>query len=437
MSAVGPQLQLPGPWTRLRQLAWMDLSPLRRYRDFRLLFVGQSVSGAGSTFTFVALPYQTYHLTHSSLMVGLLSLAELGPLLLVAFLGGALADALDRRRVVLWTEVGLALVTVGLVVNALAPGPRLWPLFLAAALDSGLSGLQTPSLDALLPRLVEPRELAAAGAIQSAGGTLGQVLGPPLAGVLLAAFGLAPSYGVDAASFLGSLLALSLMRAAPPPGGGAAVSLRAIGEGLRYAFSRQELLGTYMVDLGAMVFGMPEALFPQVAEGLGGASVLGVLYAAPAFGALLLSLTSGWMSSVRRYGRAVALAAAVWGLGVLGFGLARSLPLAVLALVLAGFADEASAVLRTAMWNLTIPDSLRGRLAGIEMLSYASGPALGNAEAGLVEALAGLRTSIISGGALCVVSCVGVCLLLPRFWRYRAGPRDVPTPPAGPQQTPD
>jgi MFS family permease len=198
------------------------------------------------------------------------------------------------------------------------------------------------------------------------------------------------------------------------------VNLHAVRQGIRYAASRQELLGPYLVDIGAMVFGMPTALFPQVAAARGGARVLGLLYAAPALGALLLSLTSGWTTRVRRYGRAVAVAASIWGFGVIGFRLAPSLPLVVVALVVAGAADEASAVFRSAMRNLTIPDSLRGRLAGIEMLSYASRPAVGNAEAGLVEALFGLQTSIVSGGVLCVAACFGLSLALPRFCRYTA-----------------
>jgi MFS family permease len=410
-------------------LAWIDVGPLRRSRDLRWLFIGQSVSGAGSMLTFVAIPYQAYRITHSSLIVGLLSLAELGPLLLVAFIGGVLADAVDRRRMVRWTEFGLCVATAGLVLNAALPPARLWVLFVIAALTAGLGGLQRPSLSALVPRLVQPEELAAAAAANSAGSTFGQVLGPPVAGVLLATVGLALTYGVNVATFVFSLFALAQLTASPPPPNSAGLSLAAVRQGIRYAGSRQELLGTYLVDIGAMVFGMPTALFPQVASRQGGAAVLGVLYASPAMGALLLSLTSGWTARIRRYGRAVAIAAAIWGVGIIGFGLAESLPLAVVALIVAGAADEASAIFRSTMWNLTIPDTLRGRLAGIEMLSYSSGPAVGNAEAGLVEALFGLRTSIVSGGVLCVAACVGLSLALPRFWRYHADPSDLPVEP--------
>ncbi len=378
--------------------------------------------------TYVAIPYQAYRLTHSSLTVGLLSLAELGPLVIVAFLGGALADAVDRRWMVRWTEAGLCFATLGLVLNSALPPGRLWVLFVVGALSAGLSGLQRPSLNALLPRLVDPTELPAAVAVNSAGGTLAQVLGPPIAGVLLASVGLGWTYGVNVITFAFSVASLARVKAVPPPPNSEGVSLTAVRQGIRYAASRQELLGTYLVDIGAMVFGMPTALFPQVAATMGGARVLGILYAGPAVGALLLSMTSGWVARVHRYGRAVAIAAAIWGFGIVGFGIAPTLPWALTALVVAGAADEASAVFRSTMWNLTIPDHLRGRLAGIEMLSYASGPAVGNAEAGLVEALFGLRTSIVSGGVLCVAACVGLSLALPRFWKYAAQP---PAPPSG------
>ncbi len=210
------------------------------------------------------------------------------------------------------------------------------------------------------------------------------------------------------------------MRAVPPPPESDGLTLRAIADGLRYAKSRQDLLGSYLVDMNAMFFGIPTALFPQVASHLGGAAVLGVLYAAPSAGSLVVTLTSGWASRVRRHGRAVALAAGLWGLGIIGFGFARTLPLAIVGLVVAGGADMVSGLFRTTMWNQSIPDSLRGRLAGIEMLSYSSGPTLGNVEAGLVESLAGLRASIVSGGVLCVVGTVALAAALPRFWKYDA-----------------
>jgi len=398
----------------------IDLAPLRRSREFRLLFLGQGVSFFGSMVTYVTLPYQAYRISHSSLIVGLLSLTELVPLLITAFVGGALADSVDRRRMVRLTESAMCLVVGALVLNSLFAHPRLWVLFAVAFAAAGIDGLQRPSLDAMVPRLVSVEELPAASALSSLKANLGMVAGPPVAGVLIVAVGLPATYGVDVATFVVSLIALSLMRAVPPPPESDGLTLRAIADGLRYARSRQDLLGSYLVDMNAMFFGIPTALFPQVASHLGGAAVLGVLYAAPSAGSLLVTLTSGWASRVRRHGRAVALAAGLWGLGIIGFGFARTLPLAIAGLVVAGGADMVSGLFRTTMWNQSIPDSLRGRLAGIEMLSYSSGPTLGNVEAGLVESLAGLRASIVSGGVLCVVGTIALAAALPRFWKYDA-----------------
>ena len=211
------------------------------------------------------------------------------------------------------------------------------------------------------------------------------------------------------------------MRAVPPPPEAERPSLRGIVEGLQYARRRPELLGTYFVDMAAMFFGIPEALFPAFAKELGGGpGALGLLYAAPAAGALVASATSGWVGRIRRHGLAVILAASVWGIAVVGFGLATSLVLALALLALAGFADMVSGIFRTTIWNETIPDHLRGRLAGIEMVSYTSGPLLGNVESGVVASFAGIRASAVSGGVLCVLSVGALAAALPGFRRYDA-----------------
>ena len=402
----------------LRELLHLDLSPLRESREYRLLYVGQAVSFFGSMVTYVALPYQAYELSHSSLIVGLLSVAELAPLLLTAFLGGALADSVDRRSMVRATEVAMCVVVGALVANSALGQPRLWVLFVAAAATAGIDGLQRPSLDAMMPRLVTAEQLPGAIALSSVRSTLGMVAGPAIAGVLIVAIGLPATYAVDVATFGVSLVALAMMRAVPPPPDAAGVSLGAMADGLRYAASRKDLLGTYLVDMNAMFFGIPTALFPQVASHLGGAAVLGVLYAAPSAGSFVVTLSSGWTRRVRRHGRAVALAAAVWGLGIVVFGLAGSLGVAVAGLVVAGGADMVSGLFRSMIWNQSIPDHLRGRLAGIEMLSYSSGPTLGNLEAGIAEAVMGLEASIVFGGVACVLGTALLSAVLPRFWRY-------------------
>ncbi len=418
---LGPGPPIPEPRSRsLLRAAAIDIGPLRRHVDFRLLWLGQAASFFGSMITYVALPYQAYHLSHSSLVVGLIGLAELAPLLVTAFVGGALADAIDRRRMVLLTELSLMGGSGLLLGNALLPHPQLWFLFVGAALLAGLDGLQRPSLAALTPRLVERHELLAANSLESLRTTLGMVLGPAVAGVLIAVVGLPSTYGVDIATFLLSLLCLRAMHAVPPPPDAAKPSLESIGEGFRYAVSRPELVGTYGVDMVAMFFGMPEALFPALATRLGGPGVLGLLFAAPSFGAMLATLTGGWTTHVRRHGAAVLVAATGWGLGIIVCGFATGVVLACAGLVIAGFADMLSGIFRGTIWDQTIPDRLRGRLAGIEQLSYSTGPLLGNVEAGLVASLAGVRASIVSGGVLCVAAVPLVALLLPAFWRYES-----------------
>ena len=308
-----PPVPEPGRVRAVLRLAAIDFGPLRRHRDFRLLFVGMGVSNFGSMITYVALPYQVYQLTGSSLAVGLMSLAELGPLLVTSFVGGALADAFDRRRLVQLAELLLAVCAGVLGLNSWLWDPRVWILFVVGAAMAGLDGIQRPPLDALIPRLVDRDELMAASALDSFRANLGWVAGPAVAGVLIAVLGLPLTYLIDVATFGVSLVALGLMRAVPPPPGADRPSLRGIVESFRYAMGRPELVGTYGVDMIAMFFGIPIALFPAFAEEFGGAGALGLLYAAPSVGALLATATSGWTGRIHRHGLAVCWAAAGWG----------------------------------------------------------------------------------------------------------------------------
>ena len=414
---------------RFVSLATIDTTPLRRHRDFRLLYIGRLISFFGTMITMVAIPFQVYEITRSSLAVGVISGLEIVPILGLGFLGGALADAQDRRRMVQITELALALVSVILVLNAVLPFPRLAVLYAAAVVMAGLDALQTPSLSAMLPRLVDRDELIAAAALNSIRTTASQIAGPAIGGVLVASIGLANTYVIDVATFLVSLAALAFMRPVPAPSDAERPSLRRIKEGVKYARSRQELMGTYLIDMNAMFFGMPNALFPALAFRYGGASVLGLLLAAPAVGSLAAVATSGWSSRVHRHGLAIALAAGAWGVAIVGFGLSPNLPLALLCLAVAGGADMISGIFRGTIWNQTIPDSLRGRLAGIEMISYSSGPTLGNLEAGAVASAFSLEAAIVSGGVLCVVGTVLLALRLPGFMRYDN--RKDTGPPAG------
>jgi MFS family permease len=408
----------PSRSRRWLQLAVIDVRPVRRHREFRLLLIGQGVSFLGGRIRDVAIPFQVYQLTHSSLAVGLILLLEVVPILFLAFLGGALADAHDRRRLVLLSEVAFAVMSLVLLVNATLPQPQIWLIFVVIAVMGGLDALQRPSLDAMLPRLVDREELTAAGAVKSFSTTAGMIVGPAIGGTLVALIGLPGTYGVDIASFFVSLVALSLMRAMPPPADAERPSLRRIVEGLRYARSRPELMGTYLVDMVAMFFGMPMALFPAIASQYGGAGVLGLLYSAPAVGAFLATATSGWTNHVHRHGSAVILAAGIWGAGITGFGISTWLPLGLFFLAVAGGADMVSGIFRSRIWNQTIPDSLRGRLAGIELISYTSGPGLSGVESGLVASIFNVRISLISGGILCMAGTALMALAIPAFWWY-------------------
>jgi MFS family permease len=397
----------------------LDVTPLRRHRDFRLLFVGQFVSFFGSMITYVAVPYQVYQLTSSSLLVGLLGTAQLVPLVLFGLWGGAYADAMDRRRLLIGAEVALTLLSLSLALNSLLAHPSVAAIFVLTALMSAVNGFHRPTLEAMSPRLVDREELPATAALTSLRGSLGAVAGPAIGGFCIARFGLGATYLIDVATFVLSLMALAAMAAMPPADEAAKPGVRSIVEGLDYARRRPELLGTYIVDIVAMTFAMPTALFPAMAARWGGATAAGWLYSGMSIGSLVMTLFSGWTKHVRRRGAAVVIAAAGWGVAVVVLGYAPNLPLAILCLALAGAADMVSAIFRMTIWNETIPASLRGRLAGVEMISYMTGPLLGNARAGWMASLRSVRFSIVTGGAVCVAAVLLCIPLLPRFWRYR------------------
>jgi MFS family permease len=397
----------------------LDVSPLRRHRDYRLLFLGQVVSALGSFFTYVALPVQLFDLTKSSAMVGILGAVQLVPLALTALWGGVLADAFDRRRLLRWCEASLMTCSLALAINSLLPHPSVMAIFVIAALMSAISGIHVPALESLTPKLVDRDELTAVSALTSLRGTSAAIAGPALAGLCIAAFGLAATFVIDAASFAISLVALTAIRSMPPPETAPSVSFESIREGFRYAAGRPELIGTYVVDIVAMTFAMPMALFPALAERWGGAHSIGYLYSAMSLGSLLVTLFSGWSKHVARHGAAVVLAATAWGLAITGLGFAHTLPIAILWLALAGAADMVSGLFRMTIWNETIPSEIRGRMAGIEQLSYMTGPLLGNARAGYMGQRFGLANAIVWGGAVCVIGVIACVPLLPAFWRYR------------------
>lgn len=399
----------------------INLSLFKRNRNFTLLFIGQFVSFFGTMITAVALPYQIYMETHSTLMVGLLSLVQLLPLLFTALIGGVFADRYHRRRLLLIAEGVLAIGSFLLALNAYVTTTHIWALFVIAACMSAFNGLHRPALDSIVQQIVRREDFPTVASLATLKGSVCMIAGPAFGGLLIASFGVTITYIVDGLTFAISLTALLLMSHIPkPPPLTDASAFSALKTGIKYALSRQELMGTYMVDFMAMIFGMPTALFPAIALSFGGAKALGMLYAAPAVGALLMSAFSGWTRRVKRHGAAIAISAALWGVTIILFGLSTNLLIALFFLALSGAFDGLSGIFRGTMWNETIPNTLRGRMAGIEMISYLSGPKLGDTEAGLVAAAFGVTFTIVSGGALCIVSVIACCLFLPKFWHYRS-----------------
>jgi MFS family permease len=401
----------------------VDITPLRTSRPFRRLWFGTGVSAIGSQITTVAIPFQVYALTHSTLLVGVLSVAALFPILTVPIYAGAVADAVDRRRLLLVSDVALALVSAALLANALLPHARVWVLFVCEGLSTAAYGFQRPARNALTPGLVGREQLTAAIAVEDTVFNLAHVAGPALGGVLISVAGLAGAYGVDIATFAASLVAIWLLPAVPPAAGAERASFRAIAEGFRYVRARPVLLGILVADTNAMIFGMPTALFPAFGERLGGgARTVGLLYAAPWIGAFAASVLSGWITRVRRQGLGVCVAIGVWGGAIAAFGFSRALWLAMPLLAIAGAADFISAVLRSTILLAVTPDALRGRLSGIELAQVASAPALGNLEAGVVASLVDLRFAIVSGGVACVVGIALIGLALPALAQHRPEP---------------
>ena len=406
----------------------MDLTPLRRSRDFRALTGGLGVSMLGTQITQVAVPYQVYALSHSSLYVGLASLAQLFPLILGSLLGGTLVDSVDRRKVLLAVESLGALLSACLAVNS-DLGPSLWPLFVFPSAAAALSGVDSAARNAMVPDMVGLRLVPSANAMFQVLFQTGLILGPAAAGLLLAGAGVRVVYWLDVASFVVALIAVLTISPRPPAGASLArPGWRSMAEGFRFVRRSQQLQGAYLIDVNAMVFGMPRALFPALGTTVfgGGAAVVGLLYAAPGFGALIGALTTGWVGRVRRQGLAVIAAVMAWGLAITGFGLVRFLPLALVLLAVAGWADVISAVFRNTIIQFSGPDNLRGRLMGVQMAVVAGGPRLGDLEAGAVATAFGDTASVVSGGLACVAGALLVARLLPGF-RHQRSSRPEPT----------
>ena len=395
----------------------IDLTPLKISRDYRRLFFGQLVSFFGSMMTFVIMPWQMYELTKSNAMVGYIWLVEFVPMFLLAFVGGALADSIDKRKMLRLTEIGQMIVTAILFANALSPTPRYWIIYFAAALHGALAALQRPAFESLIQKLFTAELMPSVSALNSLRYQFGAIIAPAIAGIIVAKSGSSIAYGIDLVTFFASLVAVFLIKKVPSPEHADRPGLKTIIEGCRYAFSRQELLGTYLIDIIAMFFAMPQALYPALAA-IYGEEYLGLFPASLTIGMLIGSLTSGWTRNIHRHGFWVIISAAAWGVGIIFFGLSDNIWFALVFLAAAGFGDMISGIFRGAIWNQTIPYYLRGRLASIEMISYLTGPMLGSAKMGFVAERFGVKTAIVSGGVLCVAGVGFLSLFLPKFFVY-------------------
>ena len=419
--AAGPRAGLTA---RLRG-ATLDLTPLRVSQPYRRLLLGDAVSVIGTQVTAVAVMLQVYALTGSAAAVGLVGLSGLVPLVVFGLYGGAIADALDRRRLVLVTTGGQLVLAAVLVAQAALDLERVWLLYAVVALQSGLFAIDSPARQAFVPRLLAVELLPSANALKQVEFNLAVTLGPLLAGVLVARYGYQSAYALDVVTFAVALLAVRGLPPMPPVGGGRRAGTASVLEGLAFLRTRQVLLMTFVVDLVAMVFAMPRALFPALADEVfgGGAQTAGLLYSSLAAGALLGVLFSGWFSRVHRHGVAVLAAIALWGLSITLFGTTDVLWLGLLCLAAAGAADMVSAVFRTAILQAAAPDEMRGRLGGVFIVVVAGGPRLGDARAGGGAELVGLQGASVTGG-LAVVATIAVVAATARSLRaYDA--RDV------------
>ena len=396
----------------------IDFSPLKRYPDFRRLWLSGLISYFGSMFTYVALPFQVKELTGSYLAVGLIGLVEIIPLVIFGLYGGVLADHMDRKRMIWVTEAAALFLSAILLINSLLPSPKLAVIYIVAALFAAVDGLQRPSADAILPRLVEHKDLPAASALMSLRWQVGMVTGPALAGVLISIAGVSAGFILDILTYFLALFILLKVKSVPPMKESEKPSFSSLVAGVKYATSRKDLMGTYLVDLSAMFFAMPTALFPFWAEQVGAPWALGLFYAAGTIGSILVTLTSGWVKSYTKHGRAIFLAALGWGVAITLAGVSNNLFLILLFLILAGASDMVSALFRSTLWNQSIPDEYRGRLAGVELISYSVGPLGGQTRAGFTAERTSLRTSVVSGGLLCIGFVTLFTALLPEFRKY-------------------
>lgn len=406
----------------LRRMA-LDVSALRASRDFRRLMVGETASGLGTQAVLVALPYQIFVLSHSATLVGLLGAFELGPMIVVSLVGGALIDRRDRRPVLAVAQVAMIVISAGLCVAAIAGEPPVILVLVLGGLLAGGSALDNITRGAIVPGLLGPDHLRSGLAFNYGLSTAASIVGPGIGGLLIGVFGVGWIYAANAILCLAPLAVALIIGPQPPVGVQAHPPVRqAIADGLRFVVRNRPLAGSFVIDLNAMTFGMPRALFAVLALTVYGAGAggTGLLYAALAAGGTLAVLTSGWLVRARRLGRIVIVVVLIWGAAILGMGLVRSLAAAAVLLLAAGWADGISAVCRTTISQTLTPDHLRGRMSAVYSLVVTAGPRLGDIESGLVAGVVGALNSVVLGGAACIVGVGAVALGFPELAAYDA-----------------
>jgi MFS family permease len=408
----------------------LELSPLKKYPQYRWLFFGQLVSMLGSSITWVASPYYIYELTHSTAKVGLLGIVSLVPLVLCGIWGGAVADKMNRKVIIVLCETLLTLLCAGFAWMIQTKSASELSVFVFTALSACLAGFHRPALESLTPRLVAKEDLPKVSSLQGFRGTFAHIIGPAIGGLLIAAGGVAMTFWLDALSYLASVVCL-LMITNPKRDASAearpSVGWTSIKEGLSYAVKRPAIMGTYIIDILAMTFCFPMALFPALSEMSGGATKLGPLYSAISAGSLVASIFSGWTYRQRRHGKLVVMAACGWCVFVLAFAgtISFNYWLALGLLATAGFADMISVMFRFTIWNEVIPDSHRGRLAGLEMISYMTGPLLGNTILGYLASVTSPQWALASGALVSLFCIIVATLWLRPFWDYQAAERSA------------
>ncbi|HEY2725399.1 MAG TPA: MFS transporter [Pseudonocardiaceae bacterium] len=411
---------MSGGLGRVVRAAASDITPLRESAPFRRLFAGQAVTLVGTQVTQVAVPLQVYAITRSSLDVGLVGLAALVPLVVFGLYGGSIADAVDRRKLVLVTSTGTMLVSLALLTQALLATNRVSLLFGCVAVQAAFAAVDSPTRRAIIPQLVPAEKLPAANTLTFGSMQLAVIAGPLLAGVAVGAGGFQWAYAIDVLSFVGAFYAAARLPSLAPGEGARRAGLASVVEGLRFLTTRPVVLMTFVADIIAMIFGMPRALFPALAYGQygGGPGTAGLLYAAPAMGAVVVTLVGGAIGRVHRQGLGVVVSIVVWGVAITLFGLSSTLWLGLVMLAAAGAADTVSAVYRSTMLQVATPPGMQGRLQGVFIVVVAGGPRLGDLESGAVAAAATPRFAVVSGGLACVVGIVLLGLLVPAFLRY-------------------